>query len=143
MTTYQPDYLSATNYYRQMQNATGVFGGPAATNTVTLTVTNTQLLRILQNDTITGLACYNAIDTLTIAEDNIHAWRAQNGAHVTMFVGQVIQFLPGAHIDSGSYLYAYTRSSIKAVNQIVRLSRKKVNGIEMNKILKVNGVKNY
>jgi uncharacterized protein (TIGR02145 family) len=35
---YQPEELSQTTYYRQLQNATGVCGGPLPTNVVTITV---------------------------------------------------------------------------------------------------------
>ena len=36
---YQPEELSATTYYRQLQNATNTCGGPLTTNVVTITVT--------------------------------------------------------------------------------------------------------
>lgn len=142
--TYQSDYLTTTTYFRQQQNATGVTGGPLPTNTVTLTVTNTQLVRLLQNDTVTGTECYNAIDTLTTASaDERSPWIVKSGGHVSIFAGQHIIFMPGTKIDSGSYLYAYTRTLIKAVNKVVQQSRRKVNGVEVKRILKVNGVKNY
>jgi hypothetical protein len=35
---YQPGQLTATTYYRQLQNASGTCGGPLPTNTVTMTV---------------------------------------------------------------------------------------------------------
>ncbi|MCX6304382.1 MAG: T9SS type A sorting domain-containing protein [Bacteroidetes bacterium] len=38
LSTYQPGTLSATTFYRQMQNATGTCGGPVPTNTVTISV---------------------------------------------------------------------------------------------------------
>ena len=38
MLNYQPNALTNTTYYRQMQNATGVCGGPLPTNVVTITV---------------------------------------------------------------------------------------------------------
>jgi hypothetical protein len=37
MLNFQPGSLSVTNYYRQLQNATGTCGGPLPTNTVTVT----------------------------------------------------------------------------------------------------------
>ena len=38
LTTYQPGALTSTTYYKQLQDASGVCGGPLATNTVTITV---------------------------------------------------------------------------------------------------------
>ena len=38
MLDYQPGSLTATTYYKQMQNADGTCGGPLLTNTVTVTV---------------------------------------------------------------------------------------------------------
>ncbi|MDP1623410.1 MAG: hypothetical protein Q8M08_13845, partial [Bacteroidales bacterium] len=38
MVNYQPVALTATTYYRQLQNATGTCGGPLPTNTATITV---------------------------------------------------------------------------------------------------------
>ncbi len=143
MTTYQPGYLTATHYYRQQQNATGVTGGPLPTNTVTLTVTQMQLIRLLRNDTITDAQCYNAMDTLSVAVDSSHSWRITNTSNVTMVAGQVIQFFPGSHFDSASYLRAYVRSTIKAFNKLAQASIRKVNGQPVNYIKNVNGVPNY
>ena len=38
LVNYQPGLLTATTYYKQLQNATGTCGGPLPTNTVTITV---------------------------------------------------------------------------------------------------------
>ena len=141
MTTYQPGSVTGKTFYRQQQNATGVTGGPLPTNTIT--VGHLQLVRLLQNDTISGYECYNAADTLTVAVDAAHAWETTSTAHVTMISGQVIQFLPGAHFDSASYLSAYIRTSIRAVDKVTIVNLRKVNGVSKALIMRANGVNNY
>ncbi|MEI6434995.1 MAG: FISUMP domain-containing protein [Bacteroidota bacterium] len=43
---YQPDLLTVTTYYRQLQNASGTCGGPLPTNTVAITVTGLDTVRV-------------------------------------------------------------------------------------------------
>lgn len=142
MSTYQPGTVSGKTFYRQQQNATGVTGGPLPTNTIT--VGHLQLVRLLRNDTVTTYECYNATDTLSVADSMVIAnWRITNTAHVTIIAGQVIQFFAGTHFDSASYMRAYIRSSIKAVDQVPYATFKKVNGVSKSAIMRKNGVNNF
>ena len=139
---YQPGYLTTTMYYKQLQNATGTTGGPLPTNIVALTVTQMQLVKILQGLTITNTRCYNASDTMFVA-GNSTEFIVHTGGYVTMISGQSIKIYPGAKFDSTSYLHAYIRTSIKAVNRVLQATVQKVNSIPMTAIRKVNGVSNF
>ena len=141
--TYQPPYLTVKTYYRQVQKATGVTGGPLPTNNITINLTRTAIVRLLQNDTITTVGCYNASDSLTVASDSAHAWRVTDGGYVSMYAGQSIILLPGTKFDTASYVHLYIRSLLKTVNGVAQSVIWKLNGTLGPLIKKVNRVSNY
>ena len=138
-----PQQLSATTYYRLMQNASGTTGGPLPTNTVTVTVTAATNLRYLQNVTINSYQCYSATDTLTIAGSGTTV-TIQSGANVIIVPGKTAQIKPGTIIQSGSHCRIYCIGTlISKVNEITRSGVYKINGTELSKLKMVNSIQNY
>lgn len=138
-----PQQLTATTYYRLMQNASGTTGGPLLTNTLTVTVTASTNLRYLQNVTINSYQCYSATDTLTVAGSGTTAV-FQPGANVIIVPGKTVSFKPGTSIQSGSHLRAYCFGTlIKRINELTRSGIYKVNGTEFTKIKTVNTIQNH
>ena len=75
--TYQPGALTATTYFRQIQNSTGTCGGPLPTNVVTITV-NTLPVATAANS---GPVCVGSTLNLTggPAGMTTYAWTGPNG----------------------------------------------------------------
>ncbi len=79
---------------------------PAFSNEIIMTVSSLPLTVSLQNVTVTGSSCYDALLTLVVAGDNT-TFTASGGSEVTMIAGENILYYPGTHIDSGAYLLGY------------------------------------
>jgi hypothetical protein len=78
-------------------------GNPATSNPVVMTVANAPQSIILQDISVTGTQCYDAIQTITVA-GNGHTFIVYEGGNAIMIAGTNILFLPGAAILSGGYL---------------------------------------
>ncbi|MDP1623299.1 MAG: M6 family metalloprotease domain-containing protein [Bacteroidales bacterium] len=97
MLNYQPGALTATTYYRQLQNAEGTCGGPLPTNVVTVSVNPLLLVSI----TITASAnpvCAGTSVTFTAAPVNggtapSYQWKV-NGTNVTGATNATYSFIP-------------------------------------------------
>jgi len=61
--------------------------------------------RSLQNETASAVACYDAIQTITVAGNGTY-FKALNGSDVTFLAGHNICFLPGTSLQSGSHVRA-------------------------------------
>ena len=60
----------------------------------------------LQNITISGSECYNALQTITVAGSG-STFTEYAGASVTMIAGENILYYPGTNIAEGSYMHGY------------------------------------
>ncbi len=67
---YQPDTLYHTTYYRQMQNAEGVCGGPLATNVVVVTVNQLLMAGVSISANPTEAQCEGTEVTFTAVPEN-------------------------------------------------------------------------
>lgn len=65
--------------------------------------------RDLQNITITGLQCFSAIQTITVAGSGSEFIVTSSGS-ATLIAGLNILFLPGTRVDSSGYMHAYITS---------------------------------
>ncbi len=62
--------------------------------------------RILQNHTISGTQCFNALQTITVAGTGT-AFLVQSGGSATMIAGQNILYFPTTIVQSGGYMLGY------------------------------------
>jgi hypothetical protein len=83
-----------------------VSNNPAISNSVTMSVSSVANVVVLQNLNITGIQCFDAIQTITVAGGGT-SFTVQNGGHVTMIAGQKINYLPGTSVKPGGYMRGY------------------------------------
>jgi hypothetical protein len=70
-------------------------------------VVNTVALNVgLQNVSVTGAECYNAVQTISVAGSGSF-FAIHDGGSATMIAGQNILFYPGTLVEPGGYLYGY------------------------------------
>jgi len=87
-------------------SASCVTGNPATSNPVTMSVTTIPVSMSLTNVNITGVQCFNASQTITVA-GNGTSFTVQSGGRATLIAGKNIRFLPGARVFAGGYLRGY------------------------------------
>ncbi|MCX6267869.1 MAG: PKD domain-containing protein [Bacteroidetes bacterium] len=87
-------------------DAACITGNPATSGPVTMMVTNVPPTLTLQNDTLTGAACFNAYQTISVA-GNGTTFHVQDGGTATLIAGQNILCFPGTTVFSGGYLRGY------------------------------------
>lgn len=107
---YQPDPLSVTTYFRQLQISTGDFG--VMTNVVTITITIVPQNQNLTNIYISGTQsrCFDAIQTITVAGGG-STFQVQSGGLVNLIAGEKILMSTGTKVESGGYLHGYITNS--------------------------------
>ena len=87
-------------------NATCAVNNPATSNAVIMSVSSVPTVNVLQNITVTGTQCFDAIETITVAGGGTF-FTVQSGGHATMIAGQLIHYLPGTLVNPGGYLHGY------------------------------------
>ena len=90
-------------------NADCITGNPATSNTVTMTVNSVPATLELQNQTVTGIQCFNAVQTIIVAGNGAF-FSVPDGASATMIAGQNILYYPGTIVEPGGYLHGYISS---------------------------------
>ena len=98
--TYQPDNANATVNYVQIQNASGVTGGPLPTNVIKVFACNLNLIRTLQGIDTYGYLCYNATDTLTV-DGSIYPVIVESGGALVLIAGSNVILKPGTSVIAG------------------------------------------
>jgi hypothetical protein len=84
-------------------NADCITGNPATSNTVTMTVNSVPATLELQNQTVSGIQCFNAVQTIIVAGNGAF-FSVPDGASATMIAGQNILFYPGTIVEPGGYM---------------------------------------
>ena len=79
---------------------------PAASNTIDMVVNAVPLATSLQNVTITGNQCFNAVQTIIVAGGQTF-FTVQNGGSATMIAGENILYYPGTVVEPGGYMSGY------------------------------------
>ncbi len=79
---------------------------PANSNIISMVVTTVPLSLDLQDITIPGNQCFNAVNTINVA-GNGNYFIVQPGGVTTMIAGQNILFYPGTVVEQGGYLNGY------------------------------------
>jgi PKD repeat protein len=87
-------------------NAGCITGNPAASNMVTMAVNSVPLIRNIGNIPVTGIQCFDAIQTIVVA-GNESTFTVQNGESATMIAGENILYYPGSLVEPGGYLHGY------------------------------------
>ncbi|MDP1622684.1 MAG: PKD domain-containing protein [Bacteroidales bacterium] len=87
-------------------NAACVSGNPATSNVVTMTVNSVPVNLTVNNITVTGTQCFNAVQTIFVAGSG-NNFSVVNGGNATMIAGQNILYYPGTTVEPGGYLYGY------------------------------------
>ena len=85
-----------------------VLGNPVTSNAITIEVNPIVIPTVigLQNVTVTGTQCFNALQTINVAGSN--TWfKVVPGGTVTLIAGTNIMFNPGTLVQEGGYLYGY------------------------------------
>lgn len=84
--------------------------GCTATNSWDLGFDSAVCTNITVNDTVTTAACYDALNTITVA-GNDEVFEVTNGGNVTFIAGEKILFLPGTKVTASGYLHGYISPS--------------------------------
>jgi len=79
---------------------------PVTSNTVTMVVNTIALTVELQNMTIAGTQCFNAVQTISVA-GNGTTFTVPDGSSATMIAGQNIFYYPGTVVAQGGYMIGY------------------------------------
>jgi PKD repeat protein len=87
-------------------NLTCAMGNPATSNVITMTVQSVPATLSINDVTVTGTECFDAIQTIMVAGNNDY-FMVQPGGSATMIAGQNILYYPGTTIVAGGYLYGY------------------------------------
>jgi hypothetical protein len=91
-------------------NAVCASGNPATSNSVVMSVITIPAVNTLQNMNLTGIHCFNALQTILVAGGGT-TFTVQNGARVTLIAGQKISLRAGTKVKSGGYLRGYIAPS--------------------------------
>jgi hypothetical protein len=80
------------------------------TNIIAISVINVPATIVVQNIDITGIQCFNATQSVTVAGGGTF-FTVQSGGQATIIAGQSIRYLPGAKVLQGGYMHGYITSS--------------------------------
>jgi PKD repeat protein len=81
-------------------------GNPAASNPITMVVNSIPIILNINDVTVTGSQCFNALQTIVVA-GNGSSFTVLNGADATLIAGENIIFNPGTTVNPGGYLLGY------------------------------------
>ncbi|MFZ4522860.1 MAG: T9SS type A sorting domain-containing protein, partial [Bacteroidales bacterium] len=79
---------------------------PASSSPVIMTVTIVPATIVLQGIEVTGIQCYGASQTITVA-GNGSTFIVQSGGSATMIAGHKISYLPGTSVKPGGFMHGY------------------------------------
>ena len=79
---------------------------PVNSNVITMVVNAVPVMKELQNITVSGNECFNAIQTIIVAGNGTF-FVVKNGGSATMIAGQNILYNPGTVVEQGGYLYGH------------------------------------
>lgn len=100
---FAPDALSGT------MTVTGINGCGSGLVSPELVITvNPSVPAELEvgTETVAGMNCYNALETITVAGGD-YTFTVTGSGHATFIAGMKILFLPGITVQSGGYLHGY------------------------------------
>jgi hypothetical protein len=79
---------------------------PATSNAITMTVNAVPLTLTIQNISVPGTECYNALQTIVVA-GSPSTFTVLSGGSATLIAGENILFYPGTFVEAGGSLWGY------------------------------------
>jgi len=103
------------------------YNGCSNFDEINVTGTGIPANRNLQGITVTGIQCFSAIQTITVAGGGT-TFMVQNGGTATLIAGHNIIYLPGTMVESGGFMHGYVTPDNTFCSGVIPQAPSSVNG---------------